>query len=438
MLGYGCSASHALSDVGSPNSVVSNIPSPGSIVSDEQRSPSAHSHQRSTSAQYNSNLPSSSRDSLIGMSPITSLHRRTKWEPVKEARLLAFEAGAAAELAYYMDRAAISTLKSQAYAAEEMERKRASYETALMSYHDSWTALLKAVAECDAAIEGSRLALAFSSKTVEDFAHPENEDWSQTYEAFEDGNNWRQLRRKRAALAAQKHAANKIQASRLLIRDTRAELFDASEMLYYWDHRADIQIRRRERAGMGAEEAHSMSVEAQRTLSEALTRTISLMTLRHRSTVKPKRSLLWREYSWKISSAPEARVSKPMLRAWNHLWRTATTVRSPVVAFDAESFAKRFIITIRQDSSLAECGGINGGLSGWTQVVVETGSMKEPPVYINLTSSELIELLQKVDPTLIEPIVHKLRPATASNSVVGNDMYCIGPDAHLVQQSLKL
>ena len=79
----------------------------------------------------------------------------------------------------------------------------------------------------------------------------------------------------------------------------------------------------------------------------------------------------------------------------------------PDVAFDAESFAKRFIITIRQDSSLAECGGINGGLSGWTQVVVETGSMKEPPVYINLTS-ELVEL-QKADATLIEPIVHKLR-----------------------------
>ena len=120
----------------------------------------------------------------------------------------------------------------------------------------------------------------------------------------EDGNNWRQLRRKRAALAAQKHAANKIQESRLLIRDGRAIVFNAQEALDYWDLRADIQIRRREMAGMGAEEARTMHVAAQRTLKETLARALGLMTLRHRSTVKPKRCLLWREYRWRISEVP--------------------------------------------------------------------------------------------------------------------------------------
>ena len=174
-----------------------------------------------------------SRDAILGASPSAKLERRKKWEPVREARLLEFEFEAAEALARYMDRAAIVTLESQARAAQEWERARANYETALMSYHDTWAALLKAVRECDAAIEGSRLALAFSTKTVEDFAHPEVEDWSQAYEAFEDGNNWRQLRRKRAALAAQKHAANKIQESRLLIRDGRAIVFNAQEALDY-------------------------------------------------------------------------------------------------------------------------------------------------------------------------------------------------------------
>ena len=81
------------------------------------------------------------------MSPITSLHRRTKWEPVKEARLLAFEADAAAELAYYMDRAAIST-SSLRLTPQKRWNGNVQLTRPLMSYHDSWTALLKAVAEC--------------------------------------------------------------------------------------------------------------------------------------------------------------------------------------------------------------------------------------------------------------------------------------------------
>ena len=76
----------------------------------------------------------------------------------------------------------------------EAERCRAAFETATMSYHDIWGSLLASVDEWIAACKGTRDALAFSWQTLAAFDSDAKEDWRQSYDPFEDGNNWRQVR----------------------------------------------------------------------------------------------------------------------------------------------------------------------------------------------------------------------------------------------------
>ena len=355
---------------------------------------------------------------------------RTRWEPAYEATVLGAAWKGAVTLSGYMARAATWTLAMQAAAQEQVNDSFAAYERSQMAYQDAWAVLLKACAEYDAAVEGTRQALAFSAGTIADFAHPEKEDWAQSYEPFEDGNNWKQLRRKRTAGFAQAAAARNAKAAAAKIGHLRRTWLAAKDWLLLWDARAANQIRRREQAAMAAEEAAQLGHTAQANLREACDRAWSVMSLRHRSTVPSTRQLLWREHAWTLAPSADAikasaanpsaaapggyenRLEKPMLRAWNHLWREARVVHSAVApGLSAPRLSKRFLVTLRQDASLLEGGGgPGGGLSGLTTLLVESCAAEAPPVAVVLTATELKEVVDKVDPRLVSVLTHPWRP----------------------------
>ena len=188
------------------------------------------------------------------------------------------------------------------------------------------------------------------------------EDWSQTWDPFEDGANWRQLRRKRAAVRAIKVAREVfIMARRVQLAATIAH---GAEILVEARarRRAIAACETRERHGMAAEEKNQVARDANVRGEEALRRLGTLVTLRTgtRHAWPCKRALVWREYIWEVESLPANRAfakaapgsqagGGTLVRAWNMLARRTRLIRSPPVAFDAPSFRERLSITIRQD-----------------------------------------------------------------------------------------
>ena len=118
---------------------------------------------------------------------------RTCWEPAKESRQVAFEAESAMRAYMCMSRRGHEAITNMKRDMGEAERCRAEFEMANMSYHDIWGSLLAAVDEWIAACKGTREALAFSWQTLAAFDSDAKEDWRQSYDPFEDGNNWRQV-----------------------------------------------------------------------------------------------------------------------------------------------------------------------------------------------------------------------------------------------------
>ena len=79
------------------------------------------------------------------------------------------------------------------------------------------------------------------------------------------------------------------------------------------------------------------------------------------------------------------RLEKQNLRAWNTMKQCALTVHSPAVPFLKERFHRRYMITIRQDM-----------VTGWTQLLAESGNVKQRPIVVDLNPEEMYVLQGRV------------------------------------------
>ena len=90
------------------------------------------------------------------------------------------------------------------------------------------------------------------------------------------------------------------------------------------------------------------------------------------------------QHRWSLASTPDMRLEKHNLRAWNTLRQCALTVHSPAVPFLKERFHRRYMITIRQDM-----------VTGWTQLLAESGNVKQRPIVVDLNPEEMYDLVKE-------------------------------------------
>ncbi|GMH55038.1 hypothetical protein TL16_g01803 [Triparma laevis f. inornata] len=300
------------------------------------------------------------------------LRARTYWEPIREARILETNAADTRAASERLDNLAVARKWQMDASKKQEERMREEREGAYMDQE--------------------------ALRKMEDLIMV---DWAQSWDPFENGNNWRQIVKKRnmerQAKGAWKRAAN---ARSKLFHTYMAHCASHRKMkeaikLYKFTAKANADLKK------VAEYAVHIASIARSMTDEVVHRIVSMMTIRVRPTVPISRRLLWIDRVWALAHTPEARVQKRCLKNWNVIAREMRLVYEPESAFVEERQRGRFIITILHDQLtgyLLVQGWCAGGGNGKSEV----------PVEIPISPEEVIEiLLEQGRGDLIKPLVVK-------------------------------
>ncbi|KAJ1451800.1 hypothetical protein M885DRAFT_589383 [Pelagophyceae sp. CCMP2097] len=321
-------------------------------------------------------LPVAQCDVLLGYS--SGAGRRDRWDPMREERLLIVQADDANRFEAACWVARLRCVVSAAAAGDGAAETRERHETAGMrlsdceAYYDAFSrAYLHAVREALA-------VQAMSRAEVERFdAVPDpdliDEDWRQSSDAFENGNDWRVFRLKRKLEVERAAALKRLSAAKLDVETAKSERRTAH---HQWQARL-LQLERAreasERSAMGGEAARDAAARATARRSAALNVALSCLTLRRLAAFGPRngaRALLWKKAHWGEAETLQERAQRPIWRAWNCAVRRAMVVTVPAfqlaMAKDVARLhtstdaafrnwlRRRFVVTLRQDSVLGD------------------------------------------------------------------------------------
>ena len=264
---------------------------------------------------------------------------RRFWEPYHEARKVQKMAEDAR-----MDQL---QLREAFMVADEAASKATSIEEAARAQHETWLMnaehvagrrrdlVLKFLSEC----EKSREALAFSRRSVQQMEDRDAEDWTQGWDPFENGNNWRQLIKRRAT-------------DRALTSSTQAGLF-ARDAVYrareeraaskHWAKEARAKAERAKQAlEKGTAVANDLNEQAEAARSAA-NEALKLLALLSRPTVKAAGRL---EKRLVIEEGGHDREQ------WDALFRGGMVLETPELSYiGAQEKRRRFCVaTIRRDA----------------------------------------------------------------------------------------
>eukprot|EP00752_Nemacystus_decipiens_P007282 g6518.t1 len=314
--------------------------------------------------------------------------QRRFWEPYDEARKVQKMAEEAK-----MDQL---QLREASLVAEEAAAKAASIAEAARALHETWLMnaehvagrrrdlVLKFLSEC----EKSREALAFSRNSVQQMEDRDAEDWTQGWDPFENGNNWRQLIKRRAtdrALTASTQAG-------LFARDAVYRAREERAASKHWAKEARAKAERAktalEKGTALADALHKQAEEARSAASEAL----KLLALLSRPTVKAAGRLQKRLV---IEEGGHDR------HQWDALFRGGMVLETPELSYvSAQEKKRRFCVaTIRRDARTG------------TVIVTAAGEDKAIDLYsVTMSAAEVMSVVsEKVGgrrgKELVSPIV---------------------------------
>ncbi|CAM9271234.1 unnamed protein product, partial [Discosporangium mesarthrocarpum] len=273
----------------------------------------------------------------------TGVIRRTCWEPSREARWTQQVATWAEIKAKEVARALHSVWEEEQAVSVVVseEAARAKHEICLMTYEDVTARHLALVMDFLDSSEKSRKALAFSWKSVQQIENREAEDWTQSWDPFENGNNWKQLvRRRRADLALASAVQAKVQA-------WKAGFVARAEWCACKHRRRDVaeRVRRlREMEKIESAQASKFRVAATEANVTALSAMTQLTKLVH-PTVKATGILKQRLVFIDHSRNGELQ--------WDTLFCAGMTVHTPHLAYLCEKEQRHYscILTVQRDGS---------------------------------------------------------------------------------------
>lgn len=329
------------------------------------------------------------------------LRKRRFWEPIREARVLLQESTDATAASERLDNQEAEKAENMRRQIEKEQRAREELENGWMAFEDADMHVLTDHEEWQDTIRQTKQALEFSDvalKKMEDLSKP---DWSQSWDPFENGNNWRMIVKKRnmerqakgsverrrvarQALFAlyMKHGMQKAKMVSAIAKSTMtsATALRAREVAKLADYNCKIALE------MADEVVH---------------RIVSMMTIRVRVTIPYGRRLIWKDRVWALNHTPESRLKKEMLKNWNVLTRKTRLVYEPDAVFVEDRKRGRFVITILHDEFTgylllqAWCAGGGNGEN-------------EKPVDIAIAPEEVIEILhEQKRGDLCKPLVVK-------------------------------
>lgn len=264
---------------------------------------------------------------------------RRFWEPCHEARKIQKMAEGAR-----MDQLQV---REASLVADEAAAKATFIEEAARAQHETWQMnaehvagrrrdlVMKFLSEC----EKSREALAFSRRSVQQMEDRDAEDWTQGWDPFENGNNWRQLIKRRST-------------DRALTSSTQAGLF-ARDAVYrareeraaskHWGNEARAKAARARKAlekGTAVVDDLGKQAEAARS---AANEALKLLVFLSRPTVKAAGRLQKRLV---IEEGGHDREQ------WDTLFRGGMVLETPELSFvGAQGKRRRFCVaTVRRDA----------------------------------------------------------------------------------------
>ncbi|CBN77134.1 hypothetical protein Esi_0036_0099 [Ectocarpus siliculosus] len=264
---------------------------------------------------------------------------RSFWEPCHEARKVQQSAENA--------RLDLQQLSEAAVIARRAATEAAAVEESSRAWHEMWQMnaehvagrrrdlVLKFLSES----EKSREALAFSWRSVQQMENRDTEDWTQAWDPFENGNNWRQLIKRRAT----DRALTSSLKARLFARDA---VYRAREDRAASKHRANEARAKAERAGKALGEGTTLVESLEKKAKEAIdtaTRALKLLTILSRPTVKAAGRLQKRLV---IEEGGHDREQ------WDALFRGGMVLETPELSYVSviESKRKFCVATIRRDA----------------------------------------------------------------------------------------
>ncbi|CAM9852836.1 unnamed protein product [Scytosiphon promiscuus] len=264
---------------------------------------------------------------------------RRFWEPCHEARTA--EKAVENALLNRLRLCEASRLAHQAAAKASLaaETARVRHETWKMRAEDVASRRRELVLKFLWESEQSREALAFSWRSVQQMEDRKAEDWTQPWDPFENGNNWRQLVRRRATDRA---LSSSTQAG-LLARDS---VYRAREDRAAWKQWAEDARIRSETAEMAVNKAsarvdrlHSLAKAARNAANEAL----KMLTILSRPTVKAAGQLKKRLV---IEDGSHDREQ------WDALFRGGMVLETPELSYvGPEESTRRFCVaTVRRNA----------------------------------------------------------------------------------------
>ncbi|GMH53247.1 hypothetical protein TrST_g11716 [Triparma strigata] len=314
------------------------------------------------------------------------LRARTYWEPIREARILETNAADTRAASERLDNLTVAKRWQMQASKRQEERRREEREGAYMEYEEMATRVVEDHLSWNDAIVETKRSLEFSQEALRKMEDLTMVDWAQSWDPFENGNNWRQIVKKRnmerQAKGAWKRAAD---ARSKLFHTYMAHCASVRKMkeaikLYKFTAKANEDLKK------VAEYAVHIASIARSMTDEVVHRIVSMMTIRVRPTVPISRRLLWIDRMWALAHTPEARVQKRCLKNWNVLARETRLVYEPDSAFVEERQRGRFIITVLHDQLTGYIlvqGWCAGGGNGKNEV----------PVEIPISPEEVIEIL---------------------------------------------
>eukprot|EP00903_Cladosiphon_okamuranus_P008959 g8573.t1 len=313
---------------------------------------------------------------------------RRFWEPYHEARKVQKMAEGAR-----MDHL---QLREASLVADEAAVKAAFVEEAARAQHETWQMnaehvagrrrdlVLKFLSEC----EKSREALAFSRRSVQQMEDRDAEDWTQGWDPFENGNNWRQLIKRRSTDRA---LTSSTQAS-LFARDAVYRAREERAASKHWANEASAKAERArkalEKGVMVADDLGKQAEEARSAANEAL----KLLAFLSRPTVKAAGRLQKRLV---IEEGGHDREQ------WDALFRGGMVLETPELSYvNAQDKRRRFCVaTVRRDARTG------------TVVVTAAGEDKAVNLYsVTMSAAEVMSVVsEKVGgrrgTELVSPIV---------------------------------
>lgn len=264
---------------------------------------------------------------------------RRFWEPYHEAR----------KLQKMVEHARMDQQQQRAafLVANEAATKATSIEEAARAQHETWQMntehvagrrrdlVLKFLSEC----EKSREALAFSRRSVQQMENRDAEDWTQGWDPFENGNNWRQLIKRRTtdrALTASTQAG-------LFARDAVYRAREERAASKHWANEARAKAERAKKAlekGTTVADDLVKQAEAARTAANGAFKLLALLS---RPTVKATGRLQKRLV---IEEGGHDREQ------WDALFRGGLVLETPELSYvGAQEKRRRFCVaTVRRDA----------------------------------------------------------------------------------------